>query len=454
MPSRTQYLSDIDRSHVWHPFTQMQDYVSSNPIIIERGEGVYLYDTDGNRYLDAFSSVWCNVHGHRVPAIDEAIHEQLDQIGHSTLLGLGNVPSIELASKLVNITPEGLNHVFYSDSGATAVEVAIKIAYQYWQQREDPRPQKTKFLHIASSYHGDTVGTVSVGGIDLFHKAYGPLLFETLAVPAPHPYRCSFCSEAIECNQGCTQALEETLERHGDTIAAFVVEPLVQAAGGMLVHPPGYLAKAAELCRDHEVLLIVDEVATGFGRTGRMFACDHEDVSPDLLCLGKGMTGGYLPVAATLASSPVYEAFLGDYEEQKTFFHGHTFTGNPIGCAAALASIDLMFESNLLDEVQSRIDHTAARLKELADHPYVGDVRQLGLIAAIELVANKASRRPYDWKSRIGVQICDIARERGVLMRPLGNTIVLMPPLVISTEQIDEALDVTFDAIDQVVGAA
>jgi adenosylmethionine-8-amino-7-oxononanoate aminotransferase len=449
--SDQQYLKDIDRSHVWHPFTQMQEYADSDPLIIERGEGPYLYDIEGRAFLDAYASVWCNVHGHRVPEIDGAIRKQLDKIGHTTLLGSSNVPAIELAKRLVDISPPSLDHVFYSDSGATAVEIALKIAFQYWQQRPEPKPNKTRFLHLSSSYHGDTVGAVSVGGIDLFHSAYGPMLFDTITAPAPHPYRCSFCSESSECNKGCLQALEETLDRESHRIAAFVIEPLVQAAGGMIIHPEGYLSRAAELCRVHDVLLIADEVATGFGRTGRMFACDHEGVEPDILCIGKGLTGGYLPVAATLATQGVYEAFLGDYADQKTFFHGHTFTGNPIGCAAALASIDLIESTDLLSRIRPRIEQVGRRLSEIADHPNVGDIRQLGMIAAIELVANRTSRRPFAWKNRVGVQVCDHARSQGVLIRPLGNTIVLMPPLVITESQIDDMMDVTFQSIRSVL---
>jgi adenosylmethionine-8-amino-7-oxononanoate aminotransferase len=443
----SQYLKDIDQTHVWHPFTQMQDYAQSDPIIIERGDGPYLFDTDGKRYLDAFSSIWCNVHGHRVKEIDDAIRNQLDQVGHSTLLGASNIPATLLAKKLVDLTPDGLNHVFYSDNGSTAVEIALKMAFQYWQQRENPRPHKTKFLHLTASYHGDTIGAVSVGGIDLFHKVYGPLLFDSIPVPAPHPYRCSLCSDESECNQGCLKALEETLERQSDEIAAFFVEPLVQAAGGMLLHPKGYLKEAARLCREHNVLLIVDEVATGFGRTGKMFACEHEDVTPDILCLGKGLTGGYLPIAATLATGEIYQAFLGDYEDQKTFFHGHTFTGNQIGCAAAIASIDLFDQNNILVELEVKVTHIATRLREIGEHPQVGSVRHIGMIIAIELVASRQSKRPYEWTDRVGVKVCDRAREGGVLIRPLGNTIVLMPPLSITITQIDEMLDVTFAAI-------
>jgi adenosylmethionine-8-amino-7-oxononanoate aminotransferase len=447
-----QQLKNIDRHHIWHPFTQMQDYAGSDQLIIERGEGSYLYDTDGKRYLDAFSSVWCNVHGHRVKEIDDAIRDQLDHVGHSTLLGATNIPATRLARKLVDLTPKGLEHVFYSDSGATAVEIALKMAFQYWQQREDPQPKKTRFLHLTASYHGDTIGAVSVGGIDLFHQIYRPLLFESISTPAPHPYRCSFCSDECVCNKGCLKALEETLDRQSDEIAAFLIEPLVQAAGGMMIHPEGYLQDAARLCRDHDVLLIADEVATGFGRTGKMFACEHEKVTPDILCLGKGLTGGYLPVAATVATTEIYRAFLGDYEDQKTFFHGHTFTGNPIGCAAAIASIDLFDQKSIFAEQEAKIVHISRRLGELKDHPHIGDIRHLGMIIAIELVANLQSRRPYAWEDRIGLKVCDRAREHGVLIRPLGNTIVLMPPLSISQTEIDEMLDVTFDSIQSIVG--
>ncbi len=448
--SESNRLKDIDRRHVWHPFTQMQEYAVSNPVIIERGEGVYLYDTDGRRYMDAFSSVWCNVHGHGVPEIDQAIKDQLGQVGHSTLLGLSNVPATQLAERLVDLAPEGLDHVFYSDSGATAVEIALKMAFQYWHQRPDPRPEKTKFLHLTDSYHGDTVGAVSIGGIDRFHKIYGPLLFDSIAVPAPHSYRCSFCADAATCNKGCIQALEETLTRRSDEIAAFFIEPLVQAACGMYVHPEGYLREAARLCREHDVLLIADEVATGFGRTGKMFACDQEEVEPDILCLGKGLTGGYLPIAVTMATRDIYDAFLGDYEEQKTFFHGHTFTGNPIGCAAAIASLDLFETHDILAGLQPKIAHIAERTSELTDHPQVGDIRQLGMILAIELVANKHSHRPYPWEDRVGVQVCDRARENGILIRPLGSTIVLIPPLSVTINEIDIMLDVTFASIDAV----
>ena len=446
-PEEKTRLKDLDRQLVWHPFTQMQDYAQEVPVVIARADGVYLEDIDGKRYLDGFSSMWCNVHGHRVRAIDDAIRDQLDKVAHSTLLGLSNVPAIRLAEKLVDLAPPGLTHVFYSDDGATAVEAALKMALQYWRQRSDPRPEKETFLHFTESYHGDTLGAVSVGGIQLFHKVYRPLLFSSLATPAPHPYRCSFCAEARKCNEGCQVALEDLLRRNADRIAAFVVEPLVQGAGGLLVHPEGYLKRAADLCREYDVLLIADEVATGFGRTGTMFACEREGISPDLLCLGKGLTGGYLPVAATMASDRIYEAFLGEFEDRKTFFHGHTYTGNPLGCAAALATLELFEQEGTLDALRPKIERLREGVVRFEDLGQVGDVRQCGLIAAIELVENRESRRPYPWEARIGTKVCQEARDRGLLIRPLGNTIVLIPPLAIQMAELDRMLEITGESI-------
>ena len=448
------HLKAMDVSAVWHPFTQMQEYALEEPIIISSATGVRLTDIDGNTYLDGYSSMWCNVHGHHVPEIDEAGRSQLGKVAHSTLLGLSNIPAIELAEKLVEISPEGLNRVFYSDTGACAVEIALKMAFQYWQQRTDPRPEKTTFLHLNGSYHGDTLGAISVGGIDLFHRIYHPLLFPTLSAPAPHPYRCSFCAEEAQCNQGCNIAVEEILKRDGHRIAACIVEPLVQGAGGMLVHPTGYLERISELCRAHDVLLIVDEIATGFGRTGTMFACDQEDVRPDLMCLGKGLTGGYLPVAATLATDEIHEAFLGEHSETKTFFHGHTFTGNPLGCAAALATISKFEKDATLEALQPKIAHLSRALGKISELDHVGDVRQCGFIAAIELVANKKSKRPFPVEDRIGTRVCSQARQRGLLVRPLGDTIVIMPPLVIDLPDLDTLLQIVQEAIQSVTGGS
>ena len=442
------HLKHLDRTVVWHPFTQMRDYAREEPVVIARGEGVYLEDIDGKRYLDGFSSMWCNVHGHRVAEIDRAIRGQLDQVAHSTLLGMSNIPAIQLAEKLIELAPAGLTRVFYSDSGATAVEIALKMAFQYWQQRGDARPQKTGFLHLTDSYHGDTIGAVSIGGIAHFHRLYRPLLFSAIAAPAPHPYRCGHCNGA--CDEACFDALEKAIADHADRLAALIIEPLVQGAGGMLMHPPGYLKRAAELCRKYDVLLIADEVATGFGRTGTMFACERENVSPDLLCLGKGLTGGYLPVAATLATDEIYSAFLGDYAEMKTLFHGHTYTGNPLGCAAALATLEKFETDRTLENLQPKIAHLADQLERCSALPHIGDIRQTGFIAAIELVADKATKTPYPFEDRIGHRVCDIARQNGLLIRPLVNTIVLMPPFAISNREIACMLDITRHAIQTV----
>ncbi len=439
------HLKHIDRTVVWHPFTQMQDYAREDPIVISRGEGAYLEDVDGNRYLDGFSSMWCNVHGHRVAEIDRAIRDQLDQVAHSTLLGLSNIPAIQLAEKLVAITPPDLTRVFYSDNGATAVEIAVKMAFQYWQQRENPRPQKTAFLHLTESYHGDTIGSISVGGIAHFHRAYGPLLFSARSARVPHPYRCEHCNGS--CDQTCFDLLAKAIADHADSLAALIIEPLVQGAGGMLIHPSGYLKRAAELCRKHDVLLIADEVATGFGRTGKMFACEHENVTPDLLCLGKGLTGGYLPVAATLATDEIYNAFLGDYAEMKTFFHGHTYTGNPLGCAAALATLKKFETDRTLEKLQSKISYLADQLRRFSNLAHVGDIRQMGFIAAIELVSDRANKTPYPFENRMGHRICDIARNNGLLIRPLVNTIVVMPPYAISKREMNHMLDIVYRAI-------
>ncbi len=443
-----QHLKTLDQTLVWHPFTQMQDYAQENPIIIAGGDGIYLEDIDGNRYLDGYSSMWCNVHGHRRQEIDDAIRHQLDHIAHSTLLGLSNIPAIRLAEKLVQITPQNLTRVFYSDNGATATEIAIKMAFQYWQQCPDPRPEKNTFLHLSQSYHGDTIGAVSVGGIALFHHTYHPLLFPSVSAPAPHPYRCEHCQGI--CNKTCFDTLEQIIAENADKLAAFIIEPLVQGAGGMLMHPQGYLKHAAHLCKKHNVLFIVDEVATGFGRTGKLFACDHENVAPDILCLGKGLTGGYLPVAATLVTDDIYNAFLADYRDLKTFFHGHTYTGNPLGCAAALATLDIFEKDHTLEKLQPKIAHLSHELERFQNLSHVGNIRQCGFIAAIEMVMDRQTKTPYPFEDRMGIQVCQVAREKGLLIRPIINTIILMPPLIITEQELTHMINMVYLAIRQV----
>jgi adenosylmethionine---8-amino-7-oxononanoate aminotransferase len=423
------------RSHVWHPFTQMRGYEAEEAPAIASGEGVWLTDTAGRRYIDGISSLWCNVHGHRHPRIDAAVRDQLGRVAHSTMLGLSHPPAEELARRLVAIAPGALSRVFYSDSGSTAVEVALKMAFQYWQQAADRQPVRTGFVCLENAYHGDTLGSVSVGGIDLFHSMYGPLLFESHRVPA-----------------GDAGVLERVLSARAGEIAAVVVEPLVQGAAGMLLQPPGYLRAVREACDRHDVFLICDEVATGCGRTGRMFACEHEGVAPDFLCLAKGLTGGYMPLAATLTTERVYEGFLGGPEEFRTFFHGHTYTGNPLACAAALATLDVFEQERTLERLEAKAALLEQLLNDLvAPLPHVAGVRRCGLMCGIELAG--PGGRPYDPALRMGHQVTLAARARGAIVRPLGDVVVLMPPLSIAADELEELVEITADSIEEATGS-
>jgi adenosylmethionine---8-amino-7-oxononanoate aminotransferase len=415
-------LVAADRAHLWHPFTQQQGWVDEEPLIVDRAEGTDLIDVQGRRYIDGVSSLWCNVHGHGHPRIDAAVREQLDRVAHSTMLGLSHRSGIELARRLVELAPPGLTRVFYSDSGSTATEIALKMAFQFWQQRGEGR--RTKFVSLRMAYHGDTIGSVSVGGIDLFHSLYRPLLFDSL-----------------HAEPGDAGHMERLLSEHEGEVAAVIMEPLVQGAAGMLVHPDGYLRDVRELCDRHGVLLILDEVATGFGRTGRMFACEHEHVAPDLLCLAKGITGGYMPLAATLASERIYKGFLGRFEEFRTFFHGHTYTGNPLACAAALATLDVFAEERTLERLERKIELLAELLEPIAARPEVRAVRRRGFMTGIELAE-------HPLPARIGHQVTLEARRRGAVIRPLGDVVVLMPPLAISEGELTRLLAITAEAID------
>ena len=435
-------LISWDKTHVWHPFTQMQDWLDEKPVIIERGEGVYLFDIDGSRYIDGIASMWTNVHGHNHPDLNAALNRQLDKIAHSTLLGYSNIPAIQLAKKLVEITPKSLSKVFFSDNGSTAVEVALKMAFQYWQHKGDT--ERNQFIHFDNAYHGDTVGAMSVGGIETFHETFSPLLFKSLRVSAPQ-------HNSDESERTCwLNSVERVLSENKGKIAGIILEPLIQGAGGMLMSPKGFLKGLEVLARDWDTLLIVDEVMTGFGRTGKMWGCEHENVSPDILCTAKGLTAGYLPLAATLSTDEIYNAFLGDYSELKTFFHGHTFTGNPLGCAVALENIAIFERENLIEKLQTTITHFKDRLQEFYELRHVGDVRVCGMAAGIELMANPDTNTPYPYEDKVGNQVCKAALNRGAILRPLVNTIVLMPPLQISIAELDILLDITYNAIEEV----
>jgi len=448
--NRHHQLAEMDKEFVWHPFTQMLDYTEQDPLIIVEGKGNHLIDIDGKRYLDGVSSLWVNVHGHQHPEINKAIISQVNKISHSTMLGTTNVPAIELAQRLVEITPPGLNKVFYSECGATAVEIGLKIAFQYWQQRSNPKPKKTKFACLQNAYHGDTLGAVSVGGIELFHNLYKPLLTENICIPSAYCYRCFLAKDPEDCQMACFEEIERILEKHHEEIAAFIMEPLVQGAAGMIVAPPGYLKKVSDICKQYEILLIADEVAVGFGRTGRMFACEHENVSPDIMTMGKGITGGYLPLAATLANDKIYEAFLGEHEELKTFFHGHTYTGNPVTCAAALANLEIFEKEETLAKLQGKIALLNQHLKKFEALKHVGEIRQKGFMVGIELVSDTITKEPYPIEDKIGIRVIMEARKHGLVIRPLGDVIVLMPPLSITEDELTVLTDVTFDAIKKV----
>ncbi len=447
MGDSTKKLGELDKEFVWHPFTQMKEYESKDPIVIEKGEGAYLYDSEGNKYIDGVSSLWVNIHGHKVPEIDKAIKEQVDSISHSTLLGITNPPAAKLAEELIKIWPEGLKKVFYSGDGASAVEVALKMSFQYWKNKDNP--EKTKFVYLENGYHGDTLGAVSVGGIDLFHSAFKELLFDTYEAPSYYCYRCPLNKKYPSCNIACADEVEKILSKHHQQICAVILEPYVQAAGGMIVSPEGYLKKIREYCDKYDVLLILDEVATGFGRTGKMFACQHEDVTPDILVLGKGMTGGYLPLSATITNQKVYDAFLGDYEEYKTFFHGHSYAGNPISCAASIANIEVFEKNNTLTELKYKVEYFENELKEFSGLEHVGNVRNKGLMAGIELVEDKKSKKPYEAGLKMGWNVADKAMENEVMLRPLGNVVVLMPPIGNPMEDLKKLMKVTFRSIKE-----
>jgi len=443
-------LKQLDHTYLWHPFTQMQDWLSDEPCIISRADGNFLIDIHGRKFLDGVSSLWCNVHGHRKRELDDAIHAQLERISHSTFLGLSHVPGIQLAEKLIAIAPKGLRRVFYSDSGATAVEIALKMAVQYWQLKGED--QRTQIASLAESYHGDTVGSMSMGYSETFHRFHKSLLFPVLRIKPPHVFRYYQQMSEADALMAAIKEADEKLAAAQNNLAALVVEPLMQGAAGMWAHPVEYLRALHDICRRYGILFVLDEVATGFGRTGKMFACEHASVAPDLLCLAKGISGGYLPLAATLATEEVFSAFLGEYKEFKTFFHGHTYTGNPLGCAVAIANLEIFERENTIERLQPRIGELTSRLEEFSRLSHVSDVRQWGYMVGIELVEDKERRKSYLPEKRIGHKVILEARKRNVMIRPLGDVIVLMPPLSINDDELTSLIDIVYDSIVEVTG--
>jgi adenosylmethionine---8-amino-7-oxononanoate aminotransferase len=446
MTSDYDRLKQLDHKYLWHPFTQMQEWLGEEPCIIVEGDGHYLIDVNGRRYLDGVSSLWCNIHGHRKKELDDAIRAQLDRISHSTFLGLSHVPGIQLAQKLVEVAPEGLQRVFYSDSGATAVEVAVKMVVQYWQLKGETK--RTLIATLAESYHGDTVGSMSIGYSEIFHRYHKSLLFPVLRITPPHVFRYYQGKNDKSALEAAIAEAERKLTENKKSLAALVMEPLMQGAAGMWAQPVGYLQALHEICRRNEILFVLDEVATGFGRTGRMFGCEHAGLTPDILCLAKGITGGYLPLAATLTSEEVFAAFLGEYKDFKTFFHGHTYTGNPLGSAAALANLELFQREKIVEKMQPAILYLHKRLEEeFLPMSHISDVRQWGFMVGIELVQDKAVRKSYPPEQRVGHRVIIAARKRSVLIRPLGDVIILMPPLSITDAELALLLDTVRDCI-------
>ena len=437
----------LDKKYLWHPFTQMKAWIECSQTVIERAKGVYLYDTNGKKYLDGVSSLWANIHGHSHPTIVNAIKRQLGKLDHSTMLGLTNVPAILFAKKLVDLTPNNLTRVFYSDDGATAVEIALKMSFQYWKLKGKKYAKKKKFVSFSNSYHGDTLGSVSVGGVAMFHEVFKPLLFRTIKVSYPSCYRCPLKEEPHLCEIDQLKEIESVFKAHHQEICGVVVEPMIQGAAGMVPMPKGFLKNLEKLTKQFGIHLILDEVATAFGRTGKMFALDHEKIRPDFLALAKGITGGTLPLAATLTTVEIFQSFLGEYEEFKSFFHGHTYTGNPIACSAALANLEIFQKENTLYKLQGKIHLLKTLLKSFKNLSHVGDVRQLGFMVGIELVFNRSSKKSFPVVQRIGHQVVLEAHRRGVILRPLGDTIVLMPPLSITSTQLRKLVKTTYDSI-------
>lgn len=428
-----------DLRHNWHPYTQMSTLVVEPPLLIDRAEGLFLFDAEGNRYYDAISSWWCVVHGHGHPRIREAVTRQMERLDHVLFAGITHAPAVRLASRLAAIAPEGLSRVFFSDNGSTAVEVALKMSLQCW--RNLGREERTGFVCLDRGYHGDTTGCMSVSGVEAFLRAFRPILFPSRRVPAPYCYRCPEGKTYPECGVSCVDALGAALREGGETVAAVILEPLLLAAGGMIVYPPEYLARAAALARAHGVHLILDEVATGFGRTGTMFACQQAGVSPDFLCLSKGLTGGTMPLAATITTAEVYNSFLGDPDGGKTFYHGHTYTANPVGCAAALASLDLLEEEEVVDRVARLAPRLAEGARALAELPLVGDVRGIGMVAALELVRDKGTKEALPGTAPVFHEIRREGLRRGLFLRPLGNVVYLFLPEAVTREDLDDILD-------------
>ncbi|ODA41915.1 adenosylmethionine--8-amino-7-oxononanoate transaminase [Desulfosporosinus sp. BG] len=444
-------LVEKDLRYIWHPCSQMKDYEELKPIIIDHGKGVYLYDKEGKEYIDIVSSWWCNLLGHCNPKINNAIKLQLDKLEHVIFANFSHEPAINLCEQLMEIIPKGLTKFNFSDNGSAAVECALKMSFQY--QYQTGHAQKTKFMCLTEGYHGETIGALSVGSMDLYARIYKPMLMDTIPVQAPDCYRCPYGKCRSDCKAECFEHAEKAFAEQADEICAMIVEPLLQGGAGMRIYPAIYLKKLRKLCDEYHVILIADEIATGFGRTGKMFAFDHAEVSPDIMCVSKGLTGGYMPMAITITTDEIFDAFYADYNEGKAFMHSHTYSGNPLGCTAALAVQELLREDHILEKAVVRAEYLHNKLNEaLLEHPHIGEIRHIGLVNAMELVIDKNTKQEYDSKLRIGYQIYKNALEKGLILRPLGNVLYFNPPLIINKEEIDKAVSICTESIKEVIG--
>ncbi len=449
MRSQEEWI-EKDLKYVWHPDTQMKQYEGKDfkPVLIEKGKGIYLYDADGNEYIDGVSSWWVNTLGHSNEQLNKILTEQAEKIEHVLLADFTHKPAIELAEKLIKLAGEPFSKVFYSDDGSTAVEVALKMAYQYWYQKG--KPEKKYFVSMTDSYHGDTLGSVSVGGIDIYKKIFSPLVFDTIKVCAPFCYRCPKGRKSENCSLNCIEEVENLFKQRNGEIAAIIVEPLVQGAAGMRMYPAGYLTKLRELCDRHDILLIDDEVAMAFGRTGKYFAYEHAGIKPDIFCVAKGITAGYIPLAATITTNKIYNAFYDDFSTLKTFYHGHSFTGNPVACAIAVENLKIMEQEKIIDNLQPKIKKLKSCLDKFKTLEHAGDIRHTGMIGAVEMVKDKNTKEPYNFDDRMGHRVFLEALKNGAILRPIGNVIYFMPPLIITEQEIEKLTDIAYSAIKKV----
>ncbi len=443
-------LQKKDLKYIWHPCSQMKDYEDLPPIIIDHGKGVYLYDKNGKEYIDIVSSWWCNLLGHCNPKINEGIKSQLDRLEHVIFANFSHEPAIRLCEQLSEIIPKGLKKFNFSDNGSAAIECSLKMAFQY--QYQMGYKKKTRFMCLTDGYHGETIGALSVGTMDLYAKIYKPMLMDTIQIKAPDCYRCPYGSCRDCCSCECFEHAEKAFKRYADETCAMIVEPLLQGSAGMRIYPPLYLKKLRVLCDEFNVLLIADEIATGFGRTGKMFACDHAGISPDIMCISKGLTGGYMPMAITITTDKIYNAFYADYNEGKAFMHSHTYSGNPLGCSAALAVQKILREDNILEDAAVKGEYLHKKLvSALGEHKNVGEIRRIGMINAIELVTDKQTKNGFDSELRIGYQIYKRALKYGLILRPLGNVLYFNPPLIIDKLEIDKAVDLCVRSISDIL---